>query len=193
MSPRRRPCRRGGARPGAARLGVLLGAWLWAAAGCGWFGPSEPAPDPFAGGTLNGVAHLAPAGSESAFLARLADDMGWEEAVARDALLRESAREGAFADKVRSRLLGLFFRQGFSVLPTLGEGHEFTRDTLVRGKVADSRYLVRTREAIRIIFVELAQNVVIIYPKDGTEPQVFTRRPESSVALRASRLELYLN
>ena len=162
--------------------------------GCGIFsGEDVEPPDPFANGVLNTTAHRAPPNSTVQFLARMADQLGWEVDVAQDLLLRESVEEEHFQEKVQPRLLGLFFKNGFSVLPRLGEGHEFTHDTLVQGDVAHSRYLVKTREKIRIIFIGMAENIVIVYPKDGKQPQVFNRNPDSTVALRASKFDRFIN
>ena len=97
-----------------------------------------------------------------------------------------------FAQKVEPHLLGLYYRNGFSVLPVVGEGHQFARDSLVRGAVASSRLLVTTREPIRIIFLDGADNVQIVYPQDGTEPRVFAIDENAVVAVRQSLLEQYL-
>jgi hypothetical protein len=154
--------------------------------------PGQPA-GPFAQGVLKTAANRAPAGSAAQLLATLADDMGWENEVNQDLVLREAIGEGAFEDRVEPRLLGLYFRKGFSVLPSVGEGHEFTRDSVVRGPVANRRFFSRSREPVRIIFLDQADNIVIIYPKNAGQPQVFNRITTSTVALRESRLEQYLN
>lgn len=148
--------------------------------------PSEP-------GMLQMVALGAPPGSISQYLAELADELGWEADVRADPFLREAVDAGAYDERVEPRLLGLFFRKGFSVLPVVGEGHEFTRDTVIRGAVSNSRFLVKAAEPIRIIFLDRVDNIVIIYRKNGRQPQVFNRIAQGSVALRESRLDYYLN
>ena len=185
--------------------------WVWlvlaalvtgGVGGCSWLGfgeeelpPGEEAipDDPFKAGMLKAVGHLAPAGSVTQYLATLADSMGWENEVKEDFLLRMAADEGTFNEKVEPMLLGLFFKHGFSILPTTGEAHEFSRDTIVRQAVSDTRFLVRNRETFRLIFLGPVNNVTIIYPKDGREPQVFTLDPNGKVALRQSLLDQYLD
>jgi len=196
----------------AARTGAVL-LVLSLAAGCSLFGSNtspalgpdgevlepgtEPvagaAPDPFEPGVLKTVVSAAPAGSNSQYLAVLADEFGWEAEVNQDLILRRAVAAGAFPDRVEPRLLGLFFRQGFSVLPSVGEGHEFSRDTVVRGHVANRHFLVRAKRPVRIVFLEQADNIVIIYPKDSEQPLVFNRVESSSIAVRESRSNLYLN
>jgi len=202
-----------------ARHGVILAA-LWGAAalaGCGLFGggtppapppeeqaagaagtadaPEAPArpPAPFSLGVLREAVNQAPPGSASQFLATIADELRWEEDVNQDLALRQAISEGQFDERVEPRLLGLFFRKGFSVLPSVGEGHEFARDSIVRGPAANRRFFARSRDPVRIIFLDQVDNIVIIYPKNAGQPQVFNRIPTSSVALRESRLDQYLN
>jgi hypothetical protein len=183
------------------------------AAGCGVFGggdtptpsettageaataPSNPdAPkDPYPDGVLKSAVNLAPPGSAAQFLALLADDFGWEEEINQDQMLRQAIAANAFQERVEPRLLGLFFKRGFSVLPSAGEGHEFSRDSVVRGPVAHRTFLVRAKGPVRIIFLDQADNVVLIYPKSGEPPQVFSRIQTSTVAVRESRSEQYLN
>ncbi len=187
-------------RRALSALAVIAALTLIVPAGCSTIGEvwddffgSEEEIDPFEEGLLSAAAFAAPPGSTSQYLAQLAKELEWEEDVTHDLLLREAVIEEKFSERVEPRLLGLFFRKGFSVLPILGEGHEFNRDTLVRGDLVNSRYLVRTKIPIRIIFLGLAENIVIIYPIDGVQPQVFNRTPASTVAVRESRLERYLN
>lgn len=152
----------------------------------------EEPKDPFEEGVLKAVAHFAPSGSTTQYLARIAEQYGWEKAVARNTLLRNAVVEKKFDEKVEPYLLSLFFSKGFSVLPTVGEGHQFARDTIVRGGVADSRFLVTTRERVRIIFLTPLRNVLIIFPQDGTQPQLFTPKNGGVVAVRRSLLKQYL-
>jgi hypothetical protein len=142
---------------------------------------------------LKTAASDAPPGSPSQYLAMLADNFGWEAEVNQDLLLRRAVSAGDFPERVEPRLLGLFFKQGFSVLPSVGEGHEFSRDTVVRGAVANRQFLVRAKGPIRIVFLEPADNIVIVYAKNAEQPQIFSRVPTSTVAVRESRSDLYLN
>jgi len=182
-----------------------------ALAGCGFFGsnrapaaPSgagpggtEPSPDapvdPFGQGVLKTVVNEAPPGSPAQYLALLADDFGWEAEVHQDFLLRKAVTGKEYPERVEPRLLGLFFKQGFSVLPSVGEGHEFSRDTVVRGAVANRQFLVRAKGPVRIIFLEPADNIVIIYAKNAEQPRIFSRVQTSTVAVRESRSDLHLN
>lgn len=173
---------------------VLLAAMLILSAGsCSWFGfgddeaaEEEEAEDIFAAGMLKAIAGTAPSGSNSQYLAGIADQFGWEKSLARNKLLRIAVEEEEFKSRVEPYLISLFYRNGFSVLPRLGEGHQIARDTLVRGAVGTSRYLVMTREQVRIIFLGRVQGVQLIYPRDGTEPQIFTRDENGTIAVRAS-------
>jgi hypothetical protein len=196
---------------GPLRACLMAGLALWVAAGCGLFGEAQAPPAtpgaaqadapgeaeapaaPFDQGVLKEAANRAPAGSVAQYLATLADELGWEAEVNQDLLLRQSIEAGDFEQRVEPRLLGLFFKMGFSILPSVGEGHEFTRDSVVRGNAANSRFFVRARQPVRIIFLDQVDNIVIIYPKNGQQPQLFNRIGRSTVALRESRLEQYLN
>ncbi len=189
--------------PPLAGLAAL--ALLALLAGCGAaedsLGGAEAAP-PAAGeaeeagglpeGVLGTVALEAPGGSPAQFLARLAAEFGWEEQVAQNAPLQRAVRERRYEDKVVPFLLALYYRNGFSVLPKVGEGHQFNRDTVVRGAVASSRLLVTTREPVRIIFIEPVQNVQIVHHQDATPPRVFSISDESVVSVRESLLKWYL-
>ena len=206
--------------PGVGLLRTVCGAFLLALAlaGCGLFGPgqtpaapstpagaesgagpggTEPSPnapaDPFGQGVLKAVVNEAPPGSPAQYLAVLADDFGWETEVNQDLLLRRAIAAQEFQERVEPRLLGLFFKRGFSVFPSVGEGHEFSRDTLVRGAVANRQFLVRAKGPVRIIFLEPADNIVIVYAKNAEQPQIFSRVQTSTVAVRESRSELHLN
>jgi hypothetical protein len=161
-----------------AALAVVAAAFL---AGCGFFGKSTPpdasaaAPeDPFADGVLRVIVAKAPPGSVSQSLAGIADQLGWESQLQQNRLLRQAILSGQFDQRVQPFLLSLFFRNGYSVLPTVGDGHQVNRDAIIRGVAGDNRILVSTREAVRIIFLAPVKNVQVIYPQDGTEPQVFT-------------------
>jgi hypothetical protein len=178
----------------------------------GWFGggaaePAQPPPTPqaeagqapaqaeqgpFAAGVLNTIVQRAPAGSASQLLAQLAAGFGWEEQVASHPALQGAVLEGRFAERVEPILLGLYFRNGFSVLPVVGEGHQFNRDTVVQGALGSSRLLVSNREQIRIVFLRPVQNVEIVYYQDGIEPQVFSVSDQAVVAVRQSLSRLYL-
>ena len=172
-------------------VAVLLAAMLILSAGsCSWFGfgddEAAEEEDIFAAGMLKAIAGTAPSGSNSQYLAGIADQFGWEKSLARNKLLRTAVEEEEFKSRVEPYLISLFYRNGFSVLPRLGEGHQIARDTLVRGAVGTSRYLVMTREQVRIIFLGRVQGVQLIYPRDGTEPQIFSRDENGTIAVRAS-------
>lgn len=154
--------------------------------------PAEENGDPFAGGVLNVIADSAPAGSASLFLARLAAGFGWEDQVAQNALLHKAVLEEQFEQRVEPFLLTLYYQNGFSVLPVVGEGHQFNRDTVVRGAVGSSRLLVTNRNPIRIIFLQPVENVQIVYHQDGEQPQVFSVDEQAVVAVRQSLLKYYL-
>ncbi len=171
-----------------AALVILLAACSWLGLG----GGVEEPDDPFKEGVLKAVAHLAPPNSTSQFLSRIAEQLGWEQEVTQNTLLRVAVQEEEFDEKVEPYLLSVFFAKGFSVLPSVGEGHQFSRDSIVRGSVADNKFLVTTRELVRIIFLQPMENVQIIYPQDGTQPQIFSPDPEGILAVRKSLSEQYL-
>lgn len=192
---------------------LLLTALALSPGGCSWFGGGSeppaaeagpPAPGteaagataaeqgPFAGGVLNSIAEQAPPGSATQLLARLAAEYGWEDQVAQNPQLKQAIADGDFADRVEPLLLGLYYRNGWSVLPVVGAGHEFNRDTIVRGAVGSSRLYVATRKKVRIIFLRPVQNVQIVYHQDGEEPQVFAVSDQAVVAVRQSLLKYYL-
>lgn len=148
--------------------------------------------DPFKAGTLKALGHLAPKGSSVQFLALVAEQLGWEDEVSKNPLIKIAAEEKDFEQKIEPFLLSLFFKHGFSVLPMVGEGHQFSRDTVVRGAVKSSRFLVPTREKVRLIFLTEVENIQIIYPQDGVQPQVFTVNPDAVMTLRRSLIEQYL-
>lgn len=173
---------------GALCLLVLL-------AGCSWFGSKQPAQapkDPFADGMLKSIGALAPANSPTQFLARIADGLGWESQVAQNEPLRKAVERREFDPVVLPFLLALFYQNGFSVLPRVGEGHQFGRDTIVRGVTGTSRLLVTSREPLKLIFLGAVENIQIVYPQDGQPPQVFTVSGTGVVAVRRSQLEQYL-
>lgn len=147
---------------------------------------------PFAAGVLNVISQQAPPGSPTQLLAQLAAEFGWEPQVAQNPLLKQSVLDGRFAERVEPVLLGLYYRNGWSVLPMVGEGHQFNRDSIVQGAIASSRLLVTTRKSVRIIFLRPVQNVEIVYYQDGVEPQVFSVSPQSVVAVRQSLAKYYL-
>lgn len=151
----------------------------------------EPA-DPFAEGMLKAIGAMAPGRSSSQLLARIADAFGWERNLSRNTLLRIAVEEEQFSEKVEPYLLALFYRNGFSVLPQVGQGHQFARDTLVRSAVPAGRFLVTTRELVRIIFMRQVDNVQLVYPRDGTQPQIFTLNEKGVIAVRESLLKEYL-
>lgn len=154
--------------------------------GCGWisglFGkpPTQavadapPPEDPFADGVLRVIVSKAPPGSPSQSLAAVADQLGWESQLQQNGLLRQAILSGQFDQRVQPFLLSLFFRNGYSVLPTVGDGHQVNRDSIIQGVAGDNRILVSTRDAVRIIFLSAVKNVQVIYPQDGHEPQVFS-------------------
>lgn len=156
--------------------------------------PGQPpgATGPFAGGVLNTIAQRAPAGSPTQMLAQLAAQFGWEEQVVNNPVLKQDVLDGRFADRVEPFLLGLYYKNGFSVLPVVGEGHEFNRDTVVQGAIGSARLLDTSRKAIRIIFLKPVQNVQIIYYQDGVEPKVFSVSDRSVLAVRQSLVKYYL-
>jgi len=195
-------------------LAVLLVVSLLAMPGCGFFsglfggdgedaaadqkqgeGAQEESGDPNgpnAEGVLNRITELAEPGSVSQFLARLSAQFGWEDQVAQNPGLRKAVEEGQFEERVEPFLLGLFYKNGFSVLPMVGEGHQVNRDTVVRGAVGATRLLVTNREEVRIIFLSPVQGVQIVYHQDGKPPQVFAVNDQATVAVRQSLLKWYL-
>jgi hypothetical protein len=184
------------ARPGLLLATVLLSLAL---AGCGWFGKSTSAPaeaaadgeDPFAAGVLKVIVARAPPASPSQSLASIADQLGWENQLQQNGLLRQAILSGQFEQRVQPFLLSLFFRNGYTVLPMVGDGHQVNRDSIIRGVAGDNRILVSTRDAVRIIFLGPVRNVQVIYPQDGTEPQVFTIEG-GVVAVRKSYSDQFL-
>ena len=148
--------------------------------------------NPFAEGVLKGVAHLAPKDSVSVFLANVADQLGWESDVAKNGLIKKAANDGDFDEKVEPYLLALFFSRGFSVLPNIGEGHELSGDSLIRGKVLDVKFNITTRQPVRLIFLQPMERIQIIYPMDGVQPIIFAQNPEGVMIVRRSHLEQYL-
>jgi hypothetical protein len=179
---------------GVGGLALLAGLVLGS---CGWFGgkaaaPDAPPPeDPFAQGMLRVILAKAPPGSVSQALAGIAEQLGWESQLQQNTLLKQAILSGQFDQRVQPFLLSLFFRNGYSVLPTVGEGHQVNRDTIIRGVGGDNRILVSTRDPVRIIFLTPVKNVQVIYPQDGTEPQVFTI-DGGVVAVRKSYSDLFL-
>jgi hypothetical protein len=153
---------------------------------------TEEPSDPFAEGMLKAIGATAPGSSSSQLLARIADQFGWEQKVSRNTLLRIAVEEEQFNEKVEPYLLALFYRNGFSVLPQVGQGHQFARDTLVRSAVPAGRFLVTTRELVRIIFLRPVDNVQVVYPRDGTQPLIFTLNEKGVIAVRESLLKEYL-
>jgi hypothetical protein len=165
-------------------------------AGCGWFSkstaPDLPAgQDPFAEGVLRVISARAPPGSVSQYLAGIADQLGWESQLTQNTLLRQAIVAGQFEQRVQPFLLSLFFRNGYTVLPSVGDGHQINRDTIIRGVAGVGRLLVGTRDAVHIIFLGPVQNVQVVYPQDGKEPQVFTI-DGGVVAVRPSLSESFL-
>ncbi|HEX9843033.1 MAG TPA: hypothetical protein VGC20_09800, partial [bacterium] len=141
---------------------------------------------------LNVIAQQAPPGSATQLLARLAAEFGWEAQVAQNPLLKQAVQDEQFEERVEPVLLGLYYRNGFSVLPVVGEGHQFNRDTVVKGAIGSSRLLVTTRKPVRIIFLRPVQNVEIVYYQDGEEPQIFSVSDQAVVAVRQSLAKYYL-
>lgn len=177
-----------------ATAGAVFFLVLLLTGGCSRFGrtSAEAARDPFADGMLKAIGALAPANSPPQFLARIADGLGWESQIAQNDLLRRAVQARQFDDVVMPFLLGLFYRNGFSVLPRVGEGNQFARDTIVRGVSGTSRLLVTSREPLKLIFLGAVDNVQIVYPQDGQPPQIFTVSGTGVVAVRRSELEQYL-
>jgi hypothetical protein len=181
------------------RAGLLCLAACLALSGCSWFrgSPASGTPeskekDPFADGMLKTIGALAPANSATQFLARIADDFGWENQISQNAPLRKAVENREFEQVVLPFLLALYYKNGFSVLPRVGEGHQFGRDSIVRGVTGTSRLLVATREPLKLIFLGALENVQIVYPQDGQAPQVFTVSGTGVIAVRRSQLEQYL-
>ena len=170
---------------------ALLG-FVPAMAGCGLFAKATAPPDPFASGVLNAVAQGASAGSPTQTLALLARELGWEQEVAENAMLRTAIEGKHFEAQVEPFLMALFYKHGYSVLSKAGEGHEFSRDTVLRGPVGNVRFLVTSRRSIHVIFLGPTDNVQLIYPQDGEPPQVYALRPDGALAIRQSRSETYL-
>ncbi len=186
--------------PNASQMACWLALALIATslAGCSWFGSGKPAladtpegADPFADGVLRVIVAKAPPGSTSQFLAGIADQLGWESQLTQNTLLRQAILGGQFEQRVQPFLLSLFFRNGYTVLPSVGDGHEIRRDTIIRGVAGVGRLLIGTRDAVRIIFLGPVQNVQLVYPQDGKEPQVFTI-DGGVVAVRPSLSAQYL-
>ncbi|MDH5753447.1 MAG: hypothetical protein OEZ59_13635 [Deltaproteobacteria bacterium] len=148
--------------------------------------------NPFAAGVLNAIAEIAPEKSPSRLLGRIAAELGWEEQVAENVRLRKAVEDEKFEENVQSYLLGLYYNNGFTVLPVVGEGHQFARNSIVRGAVANTRLLVTNREKLYLLFLGKVENIQIVYHKDGVQPQVFTLDPNAVIALRQSHLEHYL-
>lgn len=197
--------RAAGAAARAALPVALLVAVSLALGGCGIFGfffgddeagenlkQAEEPPDPFEEGMLKAIGHMAPGGSPSQYLSRIAEEMGWEGEVAGNTLLRIAVETKDFAGRVEPFLYALFYKNGFSVLPQVGEGHQFSRDSLVRGVVETGTFLVTTREQVRIIFVKEVGSVQIVYPQDGVQPQIFSLSEKGIIIVRRSLLERYL-
>jgi hypothetical protein len=168
------------------------------AGGCSFFGknatsaPGETPKDAFSDGMLKAIGAQAPANSPAQFLARIADDLGWESQVSQNAPLRSAVEHKEFEQVVMPFLLSLYYKNGFSVLPRVGEGNQFARNTIVRGVAGASRLLVTTREPLKLIFLGAVDNVQIIYPQDGLPPQVFAVNGAGTLAVRKSQLEQYL-
>ena len=194
-----------GILPGANRQHWIRIRWMLvvlllsvALAGCGWFGksttPADAPPegeDPFAAGVLKVIVAKAPPSSPSQALASIADQLGWEPQLQQNTLLRQAILSGQFEQRVQPFLLSLFFRNGYTVLPVVGDGHQVNRDSIIRGVTGDNRILVSTRDSVRIIFLGPVRNVQVIYPQDGVEPQVFTMEG-GVVAVRKSYSDQFL-
>lgn len=193
--------------PHGLALALLLAVAL--SGGCSLFGGKTPAApaagaagaapaegqapqEPGAAGVLAIIAQTAPPSSPTQLLAHLAAEFGWEEQVTANPLVKEAVQNKEFKERVEPFLLGLYYKNGFSVLPVVGEGHEFNRDTVVQGVLGSSRLLVTNRESVRIIFLRPVQNVEIVYHQDGIEPQVFSVSDQSVVAVRQSTAKYYL-
>jgi hypothetical protein len=175
---------------GVALSGLLALALL---ASCSLFrGAPQESKDVFADGMLKAIGSLAPGNSPTQLLARIANDLGWESQVTQDAQLRKAVERGNFEQDVLPFLLSLYYRNGFSVLPRVGEGHQFARDSIVRGVVGTTRLLVTSRDPLKLIFLEKVDNVQVIYPQDGQSPQIFTVIGTGVIAVRRSALEQYL-
>lgn len=182
--------RRRRSRRGAGLAWVVILAFLTS---CSLFrGAPKESKDVFSDGMLKAIASLAPGNSPSQLLARIADDLGWESQVAQDAPLRKAVEKGDFERGVLPFLLALYYRNGFSVLPRVGEGHQFGRDSIVRGVVGTSRLLVTSRDPLKLIFLDAVDNVQVVYPQDGQSPQIFTLSGKGVIAVRRSQLEQYL-
>jgi len=181
----------------ALAAGLLLG-------GCSWFGGDEEAASEKTGeegpkeerlvgeGMLDTIFAKAPPGSTTKFLAQVAAQLGWEEQVAQHTLFKKAVDSEDWEEQVEPFLLGLFFQNGFSVLPTVGENHQFARDSVVRGAVQASRLLVTNRESVRIIFLKPVQNLELVYYQDGQQPQIFTVDENAVISVRRSMLQQYL-
>jgi hypothetical protein len=152
----------------------------------------EQKPDPFADGLLKSIGASAPANSPTQFLARIADDLGWEGQITQNTPLRKAVENREYEQVVMPFLLSLYYKNGFSVLPRVGEGHQFARNSVVRGVTGTSRLLVTSREPLKLIFLGPIENVQIVYPQDGQSPQIFTVSGTGVVAVRKSQLEQYL-
>jgi len=188
----------------------LILTWLVTGiAGCSWLSTPKPAApegsnaateataeekakDPFSAGLLGAIAETAPEGSPSRLLARIAAEKGWESQVAQNVRLKKAIEDEAFEEQIESYLLGLYYNNGFSVLPVVGEGHQFSRDTLVRGAVSNTRLLVTNRKLVNILFLGPVQNVQLVYHQDGEQPKVITLDPKAIITIRQSLLEQYL-
>ncbi len=179
---------------GCLSRGVLTGVLACLLAGCSLLGISGASggKDPFADGVLTAVGALAPPGSPTQYLAQIASNLGWEDQVQRNTLLRTAIEKREFNQVVQPFLLALFYKNGFSVLPTVGEGHQFGRDTIVRGAAGNLRLMVTTRDPIRIIFLGPVDNIQVVYPQDGKQPEVFSVSGTGLIAVRRSLLEQYL-
>ena len=153
---------------------------------------AEPPKDDFSDGMLKAIGAQAPAGSATQFLARIADDFGWESQISQNAPLRKAVEKREFEQVVLPFLLSLYYKHGYSILPRVGEGHQFGRDSIVRGVAGTSRLLVTSKEPLKLIFLGAVENVQIIYPQDGQPPQIFAVVGTGTIAVRKSQLEQYL-
>ena len=186
----------------AKAAGLVVASLLLALGGCSLFTKSatptsgeaaaEPPKDAFSDGMLKAIGAQAPANSPAQFLARIADEFGWESQVSQNAPLRKAVERKEFDQVVLPFLLSLYYKHGFSVLPRVGEGNQFARDTIVRGVSGTSRLLVTSREPVKLIFLGAVDNVQIVYPQDGQPPQIFTVSGTGTVSVRKSQLEQYL-
>lgn len=135
-------------------------------------GTPDQTKDSIADGHLEAHGPRPPANGPTPFVARMADDPGRESRIVEHVPVRQAVESREFDQVVQPLPQACCDRNSFSVLPHVGAGHAFGRDSIVRGMIGIRHPPATSHEQVMPSFLGPIEVVQIITRHDGSRSRV---------------------